>query len=109
MLKKNIAILPITVLMLSVIMFSGCGKKAEDAGTMKSSPAPQASPKTEKKTGAAELPKATGNVDDATSAIIDSANKEGSLISDEEADAKASVSEDQELDDLSNSYDEGEL
>lgn len=57
----------------------------------------------------ADLPKPTGKIDDVTGAILDDANKEEGVTSSETDSAKSAVASDQDVNDISNSYDKDAL
>lgn len=90
----------------AILLFSGCGQKSADTG--KKSDAPENTAK-ENDSYAKSLPAATGNPDDAVSAILSEIESEESDVMEEEKAAAASIDDSVETDNFSKIYDENEF
>jgi hypothetical protein len=106
--KEKITFILMLVLLVGTV--SGCVKKTEapsgvaPVGLQKDS-TPPASPTTQEEV----LPKATGKVDDLVSAVSNEADSEKDALADEENAAGGTAADAEEINNLSNSYDENEL
>ena len=105
--KKNI--LSGLVLGAALVFLMGCGNKNNvdiNLEKSQSSQEPGSQNLTEEKV---KLPKPTGQVDDAVNSIIDEASAEkDQAVSDTDM-AKSAADSSQEINDLSNSYDQNEI
>ncbi|NTU66973.1 MAG: hypothetical protein HGB08_03555 [Candidatus Moranbacteria bacterium] len=112
--KKTKMSLPFAVLVLAVFVV-GCsfGKPAANNQKNGSGASTDSSSKTDQGSMVipenADLPKPTGKIDDVTGAIMDDANKEQSFDSSEADSAKSAAATDQDINDISNSYDQNAL
>lgn len=108
--KKTRMSLPFAVLVLTVFVV-GCSFGKPDTNKQKNGS--ENSQKTEQGNMIipenANLPKPTGKIDDVTGAILDDASKEESFDSSEADSAKSAAAASEDINDISNSYDQNAL
>ncbi len=92
------------IVIFGFLVLAGCGNNPAQI----EAPKAKVQQKKETTNTSEKLPEATGNVDDAVEAAEEIAKGEDAIVSEEENEARASVSE-EDINDLSNSYEENEL
>lgn len=94
----------------AVVILSGCGIKNVPVQNQTSSVNVNTSESQKEATSQEEkLPVPSGKVDDIVNAMTDETNKEKANLSDEETAASEAANDTDDLNNLSNSYDENEL
>ena len=86
----------------AIFVLAGCGSK-------KTVPGGPQGVKNQESSQEEKLPAATGNVDDAVNAVIDGAGSEKAQNLSDESDAKSVVDDSQEINNLTNTYDQNAL